>query len=139
MNERYLFRGKNDGEWFIGSLHVCSKTNHHHIIGKFAGDEVAEINLVYNDVVEVDPATVGQCTGLSAIKSYRGSRPEDLLIFEGDIVKGIWGCGGYAFIVKWVGAGFFADSDSFAVLKPIAESPGIKIIGNIHDNRVEDV
>lgn len=28
-----------------------------------------------------------QCTGLSAAKSYRGDKPEDLLVFEGDIVK----------------------------------------------------
>lgn len=28
-----------------------------------------------------------QCTGLSAAKSYRGEKPEDLLIWEGDVLK----------------------------------------------------
>lgn len=30
---------------------------------------------------------VEQCTGLSAVKSYRGTRPEDLMIWEGDKIQ----------------------------------------------------
>jgi hypothetical protein len=35
---------------------------------------------------EITPETVGEYTGLSAAVSYRGERPEDLRIFEGDVV-----------------------------------------------------
>lgn len=39
------------------------------------------------DFDDVDPATVGQCTGLRATKSYRGESEADKLIFEGDVVS----------------------------------------------------
>ena len=39
------------------------------------------------DLKHVIPETVGQSTGLKAKKSYRGTRPEDLEIYEGDIIK----------------------------------------------------
>jgi hypothetical protein len=40
----------------------------------------------YLDRYEVIPETVDQYTGLMAAKSYRGDRPEERKIFEGDIV-----------------------------------------------------
>jgi len=35
MNERFLFRGKSDGQWYFGCLVECSQTGHHMIIGDF--------------------------------------------------------------------------------------------------------
>ena len=35
---------------------------------------------------EIDSATLGQCTGLVATKSYRGASEQDRLVFEGDRV-----------------------------------------------------
>ena len=75
MQDRDLSRGKrlDSGEWIYGYYCRISKAGNdkHYIIPSFA-------SAVYG--VEVDPATVGQCTGL---EDKNGK-----LIFEGDIVKG---------------------------------------------------
>lgn len=42
-----------------------------------------------------------QCTGLSAVKSYRGDKPEDLLIFENDILRIEWDGYTYEHPVTW--------------------------------------
>jgi len=97
MSDRHLFRGKriNKDIWDIGYLswHENNQNPKAHltILGKEIG------RALYN---EVDPATLGQCTGLIAEKSYRGKSREDLLIFEWDIVNiigdngGVWVIGG---------------------------------------------
>lgn len=43
----------------------------------------------YDDTVEEPIAglEIEFCTGLSASKSYRGDKPEDLLVWEGDVLK----------------------------------------------------
>lgn len=74
MENRYLFRGRRveNGQWIAGYLWKsknCYISNDTH------------------DLIVVDPATVGQCTGVSAVKSYRGDKPEDLLIYEDDIIS----------------------------------------------------
>ena len=81
MNDRYLFRGRriDNGKWVIGHLQEYEN-------GGAAIKEPLALwpNALYQSI---DPATVGQCTGVSAAKSYRGKEPEDLLIFEGDVLR----------------------------------------------------
>ena len=70
MIDRYKFRGrkKNSGDWFVGDL--CQRGG----IYIFPPD-----GLDSYDNYEVDPATVGQCTGLMD--------KNGVLIFEGDILQ----------------------------------------------------
>lgn len=83
MDNRILFRGKwkYNSEWIYGFLSGENYVSRLEEID-FLGD-VEQEYIGY----EVISGTVGQCTGLSAAKSYRGDKPEDLLIFEGDIVR----------------------------------------------------
>ena len=79
MDNRFLFRGKDcNGNWIIGSL----------IQQAFDGINRHEVGIAPYGCypIGIDITTVGQCTGLSAVKSYRGNKPEDLLIWEGDEV-----------------------------------------------------
>ncbi len=95
-----------------------------------------------------------QCTGLSASKSYRGEKPEDLLIWEGDIL------GGFAYynsgLIVWQNAGFgfmhkaktplqkelsngkdWYDFCSFAGHHYLSEILGrFEIIGTVHEEEV---
>jgi hypothetical protein len=72
MNERYTFRGRrvDNDEWIQGGY---AYTAGKHII--FAEHEAKE----------VDPATIGQCTGLRDSKRT-GEYPKGQLIFEGNRV-----------------------------------------------------
>ncbi|MCL2223589.1 MAG: YopX family protein [Defluviitaleaceae bacterium] len=78
---RFLYRGKDNGTWEYGNLHICETTNHHHIINSNSvADECAEINLVKAYVHEVDPSTVGQCTGYAIGTT-------GVFIYKDDIVR----------------------------------------------------
>lgn len=83
MDNRFLFRGKrlDSGEWIQGDISRRKS--------RFAPqlDTTYGITDAYGTFCAVVPATIGQCTSLSASKSYRGDKPEDLLIFEGDIIR----------------------------------------------------
>ena len=70
-----IFRGKrvDNGEWVYGDL------LHPDIYGN--GYSIEDFRQVKNNCFDVDPATVGQYTGLTA----NGKR-----IFEGDIVTGLF-------------------------------------------------
>ncbi|MCL1994714.1 MAG: YopX family protein [Defluviitaleaceae bacterium] len=80
MKDRYLFRGqrldntKYKGNWAIGGLvsnYFGYHIHQHEVTGK-------DMNTHITGNFEVDPATIGQCTGLKD--------KNDSLIFEGDII-----------------------------------------------------
>lgn len=116
------FRGKrlDNGEWIVGSYIEAENRDRsiaHQIIPYKAG-------LV---VREVDPATVGQYTGL---KDKNGKE-----IYEGDIIKTDFS---YA---TWIGFVHFnkgnfelVDSDKNGQYLTLSVLSDIEIIGNIHDN-----
>ena len=91
MKEQYLFRGKrmDSGEWIIGYLIQVGKPT------GGVGCVIQHDFVTENDVetsylmTEVDPATIGQCTG---VLDKRG-----VYIFEGDIVVNL-GSGSIGYI-----------------------------------------
>ena len=127
MNERYLFRGKriDNGEWVQGYLGVDVEGRPQiEICNAFGG---------YVGARDVEPAAIGQCTGL---RDRNGT-----LIFEGDILEFKRPDEEpYHSVVKWVTEGFMAchipntreglqgGGASVAHNKEI-----ITVIGNIHD------
>lgn len=140
-----IFRGKrlDNGEWVEGDYfrkYIYDKDDNvslHHLIGWQVADNDGEM---CNDYEDVDPATVGQYTGM---KDKNGKK-----IFEGDIFKDYSGIvrsvfrvpGGLAFEDNPVSFGY----DHRAPVYPyssIAEmqnaswlSRYCEIIGNIHDH-----
>ena len=119
MRDRYLFRGKqDDGKWAIGHYISCDVIGH-------------EIYCHREGVgYEIDPATIGQCTGL---RDKNGT-----LIFEGDIAKST--C---TYVVTWHSYDPVSDAHAAEwILKAVASQyyeyffnvPNLEIIGNIHDN-----
>lgn len=78
MTREIKFRGKakDGGEWFYGSHVYLRDSNSHHIIA--CGTYKPAVDAFDVGQVEVDPATVGQCTG---VKDKAGRD-----IYEGDIL-----------------------------------------------------
>lgn len=90
MENRFLFRGKriDNGEWAQGSLvqtvagsYIVAPYKHETILGE-------------GSVIEIDPSTICQCTGL---RDKNGK-----LIWENDIVKNFNGIGDECSISKIV-------------------------------------
>ena len=108
---RLLFRGKrlDNNEWILG----------HHVLGYKAigGGKVEQIHSIHHSSIEnfprviisnenrkIDFATLGQCTGVLASKSYRGNMPLDLMVFEHDTVTATVSAHGIKILgeVQWV-------------------------------------
>ena len=129
MKDRYLFRGKrtDNGEWVHGYFMMSepsqfTKKTRPVIIDSQSG--IAEY---------VDPATIGQCTGIDDKHGW--------LIFEGDLLQ--WSEDGDSEIgeVLWKTGGwaiFFGEHVNFMESELLdadtGERIGWEIIGNIHDN-----
>lgn len=109
------FRGKriDNGEWVIGQL--VKMWGEWHILNS---DNV-------NTAYPVDPATVGQYTGLNDTNSRE--------IYEGDIFQA--GYFGEVDVVMWdnENARYIGRSPQ-GCISYVGREPTVKIIGNIHDN-----
>lgn len=109
------FRGKriDNGEWVIGQL--VKMWEEWHILNS---DNV-------NTAYPVDPATVGQYTGLNDTNSRE--------IYEGDIFQA--GYFGGMDVVMWdnENARYIGRSPQ-GCISYVGREPAVKIIGNIHDN-----
>jgi hypothetical protein len=81
-----IFRGKDIlmSWWLYGSLLI--NNGQYYIYCDKVPETHPEIFGFTKSASRIDPETFGQYTGLSTVKSYRGEKPEDLRIFEGDIV-----------------------------------------------------
>jgi len=98
-----------------------------------------------------DGYNIELCTGLFAAKSYRGDKPEDLLIFEGDILKLYRSCPDAKYtIIRNV---YFDFDEAGFYVKDYPERPmgtsiihpakkewceRTEIIGTIHDKEVSE-
>jgi len=134
MKREILFRGKvsgkrlNKGEWIEGDLvhqldYYVKPCDKYFILNKYDTNDY-EIG----EPIQVDPATVGQFTGLTDKNGVK--------IFEGDILKTytqtvqiIWSENGYTLLALaddnfpyWLGREFSA----------------FEVIGNIHDTKEEE-
>jgi len=126
MMDRYLFRGKrlDNSKWVQGDLLTRPD-------GTPFG--IRHYNNFGVDCAEIDPATVGQCTGL---KDKNGK-----LIFEGDIAKGSYEetdgrIVDYFEEVKYItdqGGWVLGDEDAFNNLDGISAQE-VEVVGNAHDN-----
>jgi uncharacterized phage protein (TIGR01671 family) len=132
MSDRYKFRGKrkDNGQWSKGSLVVWGNARYIVAIVIPKGQEVYFVPDFPSGkpLIEVDPATVGQFTGLA---DKNGKE-----IYEGDICKlnGIYGSDDYE--VRFGKAVFEIHSEKRVLtdLLLYVESKEIEVIGNIHDN-----
>lgn len=114
MKREIKFRGKrlDNGEWLYGSLVIISDRYY-----------------IFNDELrkEVDPATVGQYTGLKD-KIGREIYEGDILEYDsyGDTCK-------YAIVFKNGCFGLICEGDFFD-MNTLSNGVKGKVIGNIHDN-----
>ena len=127
-----LFRGKrlDNGEWTEGYLLEQNTPSYNayvvpHIMIE---QDNRHTDILEHEIEEVDPATVGQYTGLT---DKNGKK-----IFEGDIVEGgdFDAEEGYG-VIRWEDGAFEVATETF--LGTFHENywgKDFEIIGNIHDN-----
>lgn len=116
-----LFRGKSldNGKWESGYL----LENQGRTFIYYVTNDDCRISVA---AVEVDPATVGQYTGL---KDKNGKK-----VYEADILTDKFGSMG---VVEWRDGGFvvnFGDTDIFDLSDCFGDSYQMWVVGNIHDN-----
>lgn len=132
MNERYLFSGKrkDDGTWICGDL--ISTRGKYCIHPNANSFEVNAYNLAKCvQMIEVDPETVGQCSG---VPDKNGT-----LMYEGDIVNGMFD---YEMKIKSIctfrngSFGLLARQHGVEHFHPFTSLCHIryKVIGNIYDD-----
>ena len=131
MSMRHLFRGKRsgNGEWVIGLLcpapFVNAKSKDERYIAEYSNYPEVKTGGQFFPHRQVDPATIGQCTGEYDIDREMMFE-DDVLLVDKD----------YKTAVRWVNDGFKV-KDKDGKLYPLyffKQSNKIKIIGNSHDN-----
>lgn len=133
MESRYLYRGKriDNGEWVEGHLITDEKDDLKYFIGYVLGtDEDGSPHDL--DAVQVDPATICQCTGL---KDKNGK-----LIFENDIMEAHidedFPEDVSRFKVEWNGKGWVENHPDGVDREYLDDfdTEHFKVVGNIFDN-----
>lgn len=121
MTREIKFRGKriDTGEWAVGSLIVTHKgfAGITSFTGKFPDGQIRAI------IDEVDPATVGQCTGLKD-KDGVNIYEEDIIRHGEEVFKILFGDGCF----------WRSNEDDTMELHTILGMGEFEVIGNIHDN-----
>ena len=128
MKDRYMFRGKCEttGRWFFGSLSQTQSWDYK--------KEKALVPCIVHEtdrgllIKEVDPSTIGQCTGL---KDKNGK-----LVFEGDIINCTRGCPHTVIWVEEHGGTYIGGMPTFylsGLNNGYAWAGGEEVVGNIHD------
>lgn len=134
IDKRFLCRGKAYDEWAYGYV-LGPKRKMLNCI-----DETGE-----GFIVHVSPETVGQCTGILAVESYRGKDEMERMVFEGDIIRTKMhhdasfpkGPGYYnetGTVVHWDGyAGYALSNEHFHGRLVAHDLESATIMGTIHD------
>lgn len=129
MKNSYLFKGKrvDNGEWVEGCLITDETEDSKRFIGYVIGTD--EDGIPHDlDVVQVDPSTICQCTG---VKDKNGK-----LIWENDIVS-YCDCTKEDYVIAWEqNKACFEYQEYSCSMMNFDELSGceVEVIGNIFDN-----